>query len=178
MHRVRSVLFVLFAVFGQLVGAAQIIELPRGKEFPLTIDYSRSVEGLIVAGKFKIGHPSITSVNFPETNGTGIWRTSVRVVCLEQRLGTDQISQGLKAHGQRPARLKELLMFAIAYPDEQHHHRIVALGSLMLDDRNGMDMYAPYLSEYGVWHMLDLYWVGYGGWGNDWCVLAVPANIP
>ena len=92
------------------------------------VDYERSVEKSIYAGRYDWANAQVTSVNFP-SNESGIKAQSFRLIRIGQydileRLVTDQSRQG-----SRPATLKELLAFAENYPNLQKDYVIVALGS-------------------------------------------------
>lgn len=96
--------------------------------FPLTIDYTLTLEQMIEAGHYDYVDPDITAVRFPVNDGTGITDAEAIIVSFTRRLSTDVALVELDRMGLRPADLAELLAFGANYPELQRQFPIVALG--------------------------------------------------
>jgi hypothetical protein len=163
----RKVIFlVLFLssifVFGQ-----------KDSTFILKIDYSRTLEEMIFAGKFSWSHYDINAKNFPppvELLGKVV-ENECKIFCFNKDyISSKTVIVRMEAKGFRPANLAELLALAEAKPELQRQHPIAALGSayrFFSGDRG-----VPCLRVDDSNRKLDLGWFG-DGWSANYCFLAV-----
>jgi hypothetical protein len=110
--------------------------------YRVTVDHDRPLTELIAEGAFAYANPQITESRFPATR-SGRETITVDLVGFDGHLGLDEVQARLEADGWRPADLRELLALAADRPDLQREHPIIALGSVIRDDRGLHD--APYL---------------------------------
>ena len=125
----------------------------------LTVDYSRSVEAGIAAGKYDWKNNDITSKNFPTTRA-GVAELEIQLVHFNREISSDEAIGELDKMGLRPAELHELLAFGENYPDVQREFPVIALGSGWRDSYGFRCV--PYLDRSGSWRDLDLLWLGSG----------------
>jgi hypothetical protein len=97
--------------------------------FPVVVNYNRTIEQLVKAGKYDWSNPDITSKNFP-SNKKGNAQVSIQLVHFDRTMTSDEVLKELDKQGLRPATLPELLAFGAKYPDKQREFPIVALGSV------------------------------------------------
>lgn len=114
-------------------GLQDIIEGKYGKAsagntYPLSVDYGRSVEDGVRAGRYDWANSGITSSNFPRKR-KGIAEVAVELMHFDRVVSTNEALRELNRMGYRPAELHELLAFGEKYPDVQREFPIVALGS-------------------------------------------------
>jgi hypothetical protein len=96
--------------------------------YPLDVDYSRSVEDSLGAGRYDWVSHRVSSVNFPSSeNGRGM--ISAVLIPFSPLASLDYVLNRQAAAGLRPATLKELLAFGEAYPEVQKRFPVIALGS-------------------------------------------------
>jgi hypothetical protein len=129
-------------------------------EYPLSVDYERSVEDAVKLGRYDWANPDITSKNFP-TKRTGTAEIVVELIHFNRVVSTDEALRKLGRMGYRPADLHELLAFGEKYPEVQREFPVVALASVWhyrLSFR-----YVPYLSRYSSKRNLYLNWIK-----NNW----------
>ena len=152
-------------------GLQDIIEGKYGKAacntYPLSVDYGRSVEDGVRAGRYDWANSDITSCNFL-TKRKGMAEISVEIINFARYISTDGVLRELDRMGYRPAELHELLAFGEKYPDVQREFPIVALGSVWRH-RYG-DRGVPYLRRHGSGRPLNLHWVE-DGW-REFCRFA------
>jgi len=129
--------------------------------FPVTVDYARSLEQMILAGKYGYANSDITVANFPIT-GKGIVEEEIILVHFDRDISSDDAEKELATMGLEPARLEHATAFGAKYPDVQREYPIVFLGSVWTDPRGSRRV--PYLSRwsderrlcldcrYGRWH--------------------------
>jgi hypothetical protein len=96
--------------------------------YPLQVDYSRSVEDSLKAGRYDWVSRRITSVNFPSSE-TGRGTISVVLIPFSLQASLEYVLGRQAEAGLRPASLKELLAFGEAYPEVQKRLPVMALGS-------------------------------------------------
>ena len=126
------------------------------------MDYGRSVEDGIKAGRYDYTNPHITSINFKteKTERKGKADLVIELVRFNRMISTDDALRELDGRGYRPAELRELLAFGEKYPDVQRKFPIVALGSvwrLRFGNR-----FVPSLSWFGSKRDLRLRWIELG----------------
>lgn len=128
--------------------------------YVLTVNYDRSVEDGVVAGKYDWTNSDTTSGHFP-SNEIGTKEVSVELVHFGRDMTTDEVLSKLDKTGLRPATLKELLALGEGHPDLQREFPIVALGSVWQDlwqDPFGR-RYCAYLHGLVSKRSLSLTWV-------------------
>ncbi len=119
----------LGAVVGLWWDARYNLHLTELGRFPLTIDYSRSIEDGIVAGKYDWHNPDITSANFPMESGkSGKLAREAIILQIDRYTTTEEILQRMDGRGYEPATPQELLSFGETYPDYQRQEWVIALG--------------------------------------------------
>ena len=136
-------------------------ELKTRLRFPVTVDYAKSLEQMILAGKYGYANSDITVANFPIT-GKGIVEEEIILVHFDRDISSDDAEKELATMGLEPARLEHATAFGAKYPDVQREYPIVFLGSVWTDPRGSRRV--PYLSRwsderrlcldcrYGRWH--------------------------
>jgi len=135
---------------------------PTGTVYLLSVNYRRSVEDAVKAGRYDWTKSDITSRNFP-TKRKGTAEVAVELVHFNRSISTDEALSELDRMGYRPAELHELLAFGEKYPEVQREFPVVALGSVW-QYRYG-DRRVPYLFRLGSERYLNLYWFGDDGGG-------------
>jgi len=96
--------------------------------YPLQVDYSRSIEDSLSAGRYDWVSSQLASVSFPSSE-SGRGGISTVLVPFAPQASLEHLLQREAAAGLRPATFKELLAFGEAYPEVQRKLSIVALGS-------------------------------------------------
>jgi len=133
---------------------------PAGKTYPLSVNYERSVEDGVKAGRYDWVSFNITSRNFP-TKRKGTEKVALELINFNRSVSTDEALHELYRMGYRPAELRELLAFGEKYPEVQREFLVVALGSVW-QNQNGY-RHVPYLGRNGSRRHLGLNWLG-----DDW----------
>ena len=134
------------------------------QEYPVTVDYSKTLAEMISAGHYNGGNDEITAENFP-FDGEGTVEVEVQLVHLNRVASTDEVLAHLEVNGLRPATLAELLAFGAANPDVQREFSVVALGSSWVSRLGARNV--PYLYRRGAKRNLSLY--GHGDQWNEIC---------
>ena len=110
--------------------------------FPVEVDYDKSLEELILVGRFTFVNNSITSENFGSTE-SGKKQINIHLVGRGRRMEDEEVKKiPNKYPKSRFATLKEIITLCNTYPTLQNFNRIVALGS-QLDDKY------PVINGYG-----------------------------
>jgi hypothetical protein len=133
----------------------EIIEnKPAGNTYPLSVDYGRSVEDGVKAGRYDWVNPDITSKNFP-TKRKGTAKVAVELIRFNRYISTDEALRELNRMGYRPAKLHVLLAFGEKYQEFQREFPVVALGSVW---RRGWSGYRsiPCLNKLGSERSMEL----------------------
>lgn len=99
--------------------------------FRVLVDYYRSLEDMIAAGKYDYANPDINAKHFPVAKH-GKEDVAVELVHFDRNISSDEAIPELDKMGFRPATLPELLAFGEKYPDVQRRFPVVALGSVWL----------------------------------------------
>ena len=97
--------------------------------FRVTVDYDKTVESLVKAGKYDYANSDITAQHF-STQRSGIVQIELHLLHFNRSISSDDVIKEMDKLGLRPAKPHELLTFGIQYPDEQRKYPIVALGSV------------------------------------------------
>lgn len=128
----------------------------------IAIDYGKSVEELVRAGRYDYANSDVTAKNFPP-QGKGTAQLDAVLVHLNRYVESEEVLAELEKVGLRAGTLQELLAFGVQYPNVQREYPIVALGSVWRDPYG--DRYVPYLWGRGSERHLDLRWFDYS-WGD------------
>jgi hypothetical protein len=96
--------------------------------YPLQVDYGKSIEDSVRAGRYDWVNRDVTSANFP-SDEAGHGMISVVLVPFSPQASLEYVLHLQAEAGQRPATLKELLAFGETYPEVQKKLPIIALGS-------------------------------------------------
>jgi len=140
---------------------------PAGNTYPLSVDYGRSVEDAVKAGRYDWADSGITSKNSPTERKAEV---AVELIYFKLYISTDEALRELDRMDYRPAELHELLAFGEKYPEVQREFPIVALGSV-LHDRFGR-RFVPSLDRHGSGRILNLDWFEFG-WSGIYRFAAV-----
>lgn len=130
--------------------------------YPITVDYSLTLEQMIVAGAYDWVNSAITPKNFP-VKGKGIVILDAQFIYFGCSMSSDAIIAELDKIGLRPATHAELLAFGAKYPELQRQFLSVALGSV---GEVGGGRFVVYLWRHADERRLNLdcfayYWFGY-----------------
>ena len=127
--------------------------------FTLSVNYSRTVEDGIKAGKYDWSNSDITSGHFPTKHCPGSEEgVKIELVHFGKNMNTEDVLSELSKKGLRPAELHDLLVLGEKHSDLQREFPIIALGSVwQAPDGNRR---VPYLYGHGSERSLDLSWVG------------------
>ena len=139
-----------------------------GNTYPLSVDYGRSVEDGVRAGRYDWANSDINSRNFP-TERKGVAEVVVELIHFNRVISIDEALRELDRMGYRPAEPHELLAFGQKYPEVQREFPVVAPGSAW-QDRFGSRV-VPYLYRDGSKRILNLDWIE-GDW-DEVCRFAV-----
>lgn len=149
-----------------IVGAAKQV----GEVFRLSVDYSKSLADMIVAGKYGYTNTDITADHFPVV-GSGTVEMDAVLVHLGRNATTDEVICELDTRGLRPATMFELLVFGAMFPEKQREFPIVEFGSCWVDPDGNRNF--GYLSRNVGKRGLYLDWSGIE-WRGNCRFLAVP----
>lgn len=142
--------------------------LPGCNTYSLIVDYERSAENAVMAGRYDWSDLDIISRNFPITR-RGKSKVAVELIHFNRYISTDEALRELDRMGYRPAELNELLAFGEKYPDVQRGFPVIALGSVWLSP-DGSRCVSCLDDGSGSARSLDLSWVE-GDW-SDLCRFA------
>jgi len=149
---------------------ADIIVGAKRQTFKVLVDYTKSLEQMIKAGKYDLVNNDITSDHFHIT-GSGQKEVEITLFHFNRGISSDGAIAEMKKAGYRPALVEELLVLGAAEKELQKQFPIVALGSVC---RSSPDGYRnmPCLSWAGGGRGLGLNLFG-DGWPEDWRFSAV-----
>jgi len=136
---------------------AEIIVGKSADTYPVTVNYSQTLEEMIAAGRYDWKHSDITAKHFP-IEGSGTKNVDILLVHYNKNTSTDAVRADLDKRGLRPAKIEELLAFGAKYPEKQREFPIIALGSVWRDF--GGSRCGPYLGRFGSGRHLGLHWLG------------------
>jgi hypothetical protein len=120
--------------------------------YPVTIDYSQSIERMIEDGRYDSISTSITSDNFP-LKGSGKVKHDLLLVQFDPLLfedahvgeQSDYILELLDKRGLKPAMIEDLLAFGTEYGSFHKEFDIVCLGSVW--HKKESNCYVPVLNK-------------------------------
>lgn len=99
----------------------------------LVIDYSLTLEDMIVAGRYDWVNNDITATRFP-VKGEGTAEYEAKLFDFDRSISSEaavrKIRAADRANPWEPARIEHLLAFGAKHPDEECRYPIVALGSV------------------------------------------------
>lgn len=161
----------LTADYFEAVGKAELIKVSReefrrvlglGPLIPepdhLVIDYSQTLEQMILAGRYDWKNDNITADRFP-VRDEGIVEYEYKLVHPNRSISSkDVIKETTSIDKENPwqvARIEHLLAYGAKNPEEQRKYPIVALGSV---GEVGDDRGVPFLGEGGSRRLLSLRW--------------------
>ncbi|MDD4901756.1 MAG: hypothetical protein PHE24_01335 [Patescibacteria group bacterium] len=101
--------------------------------FPVSIDYSLSLDSMISLSNYGCYRPDYTTENFPVT-GHGKVQVDLQFVQFKDHTPDKNLLNDLDNAGFRPGTLPELLIFGQYYPDESKTHVILEIGSIWNDE--------------------------------------------
>ena len=142
---------------------------PTPSTYPVTVDYTQTLEQMIAAGRYDKQNRDITQEHFP-LQGSGQIEVELHLVHLNRDASTDSVLAELDRRGLRPATLAELLAFGAKHPNLQKEFPIIALGSVWR--HWGGSRGVACLAGWGGERSLSLDWLGHD-WGRCCRFLAV-----
>lgn len=98
--------------------------------FDIVVDYSLTLDQMIKAADFTSVSDSIHMGEFSVV-GDGKVKRVVSILHFDERVTNEEILAAMENRGLSPAGIEDLLALALAYPDLQKTHSIVALGSIV-----------------------------------------------
>lgn len=108
--------------------AQKVVDALRGEAYPLTVDYSLTLEQMIEAGRYDWVNSDITAERFP-IEGTGQVRLEGQLVYYGKSMSSEAVLTDMDQRGLRPATGAELLAFGEKYPELQRQFPIVELAA-------------------------------------------------
>ncbi|MEK9131766.1 MAG: hypothetical protein AAB447_02570 [Patescibacteria group bacterium] len=94
----------------------------------IVIDYGKTLEQVLEAGKYDWVNSDVTPDRFP-IKGTGVVEREAKIVHFGKDMSSEQVEAELEKKSLRPGTHEELLAFGSTYPEMQRKFPIVALGS-------------------------------------------------
>jgi hypothetical protein len=129
----------------------------------LPIDYTKSLEQMIVAGNYDWKNDDLTAQRFPIV-GEGVVEYEFRYFHFNRNVSSETAVDLIKKEDSEnpwePAKIEHLLTYGENIPEEQRKFSIVALGSV--GEVYGL-LLVPCLYKVGSMHHLSL-----GRWVGDW----------
>ncbi|MBW4062124.1 hypothetical protein HJC99_06135 [Candidatus Saccharibacteria bacterium] len=108
--------------------AELLVGKPALNTYPLTIDYDRSLDAMIAAGRYDYASSNITVDNFPV--GMGERLVNAVLVQFDHDPSDDEVTRELERLNLRDASMAEGLAFGATYPEIQRQFPIVFRGSV------------------------------------------------
>lgn len=107
--------------------------MKTGDVFRVVVDYSKSLATMIKAGKYNWHDPAICESHFSVKSKGKEVELDIELIHYGKFIISENIIRDMERRSLRPAKLPELLAFAVAYPEMQYEFPIVALGSVWRD---------------------------------------------
>jgi len=150
--------------------ASLLAKVPQAdvEVYPVTVDYSKTIEEMVAAGNYGYANPDITTEHFPP-KGSGIVEVQIHLKHFNRVMSSDAVLKGLDKMGLRPATPMEILAFGAKYPDIQRQFPIVEMG------QNWQSPFGPRVLDLvsdDRERDLHLAWLGLG-WFASWRFAAV-----
>ncbi|KKU94875.1 MAG: hypothetical protein UY24_C0007G0001 [Parcubacteria group bacterium GW2011_GWA1_48_11b] len=146
---------------GKPAGLPAEASAQAGNIYLLSVDYGRSVEDGVRAGRYDWANSDINSRNFP-TERKGVAEVVVELIHYNKTMTSEQVLADFKERGLKPAPLEVGLALGIEKPNLQREFPIVLLGSGW---RSGDGRrFVPCLSGWGN----DGRGLGLGCFESDW----------
>lgn len=140
-----------------------------GEGYPVTVDYSLTLEQMIAVGHFGWVNSDITSEHFPIV-GIGKVELEGQLVHYERNMSSEAVLADLDQKGLRSTTLPELLAFGAKYPEVQRQYPVIALGSFW---QHPCGLHGvPCLGRDGRRREVGVNWFE-DGWGGGYRFLAV-----
>jgi hypothetical protein len=97
--------------------------------YPVTVDYTRNLSQMIIAGNYKYVERTVCDAYFPQALlGPRKSKIEMAIVNYGTSMTRDGAINGMYENGFRPATLPELLAFGEAYPDFQLRESVSIVG--------------------------------------------------
>lgn len=160
--KVRLLAAVFFFFFAAASGEEKIV-------FLVTIDYDKSAEEIMAAGKYDWVDGGVNSANFPPKQ-KGMAKIAVELLHFGWRISTPEAISKMEEMGYRPAELYEIAFLGKQHPDVQREFFIAALGSEWRDKKR--NRFVPVLCALRGERHFRLSWGG-GGWDGFFRFAAV-----
>jgi len=109
--------------------AQKMVEALRGGAYPVTVDYSKTIEEMVAAGGYNYANPDITTKNFPP-KGKGIVEVQIQLVHFNRVMSSDAVLEELDKMGLKPVMPMEISALGAKYPDLQRQFPIAGLGQV------------------------------------------------
>jgi hypothetical protein len=138
--------------------------------YPVAIDYGKSIEKMVLAGRYDWKNDDINFKNFPVKGEGTVVNVNLELVHFNKAVSSEDALSFLEANGMRPATVEELLAFGAAYPEIQREFPIICLGSSWVYPGGGRRV--PGLDGGGSERGLNLSWFD-SGWDVDCRFLTV-----
>lgn len=135
----------------------------RKEDFKIIVNYQRSLQQMIKAGKYDWVNDNITSEHFL-VKGEGKQELTITLFHFNKSMTSDEVKTEMEKQDFRPANIEDLLSLGEKCPDLQKKFPIIALGSVW---RTSGGHGASYLGWSCVRRHLDLYWLE-TDWDADW----------
>ncbi len=146
---------------------APVIDLATGI-CRFTVDFTKTLEEMIAAGKYDWRNNVITSQLFPIV-GNGTVVVDAKLFHFGRSTTSNEVERELETAGYRSATIAELLAFGASFPEVQRQFPVIALGSVT---KVSGGRSVPCLVRHGAERSLDLDWRG-RVWGDACRILAV-----
>lgn len=118
------------------------------EQYPVTIDYSKSIEQMIADGQYGWSSDRINGENF-SVEGDQIVEIKLEFFRFDGETCISDVRAKLDKLGLRPATIEELLAFGATYPEIQREFTVIAAGSWFVP---------PYGQRHAQWPCLDRFW--------------------
>jgi len=115
---IQGVVEITLRIISYLVGTSKQV-----------VDYDRSINDSVKAGKYDWTNDNITDANFPSKE-KGKRKVEFGVFHFNKNIESDANITQMKAEGFRPATMKETLAYGEKNPEEQRKYPIIGLGSV------------------------------------------------
>ncbi len=134
----------------------------------LSIDYTKSFEQMIAAGRYDWRNDDLNAKRFP-IKGEGVEEVEAKLFHFDRNISSEEAIRLMEAEGWEIAKMEHLLAFGAAFPDEQRKFPIIGLGSVGEVDGN---RYVPCLLRNASKPYLHLHWL-VSDWNSSYRFLAV-----